>query len=164
MEMVLQLGRWTAALETAAASPGAAAAPHACARQLRGRALPASCHRQQPQHSTGAGHDAKGPGQRAAGARLAFGGEPLKGHTIPEVYGAMQPTAVFVPLDQMTATQANWDLVNTELFGPFQAPAPPDPPFCIAASTCALSHLLSPAGRAQALAPSTRGAGRGWLR
>jgi len=32
------------------------------------------------------------------GARLLFGGQPLKGHSIPPQYGAIQPTAVFVPL------------------------------------------------------------------
>jgi len=55
-----------------------------------------------------------------AGARVAWGGKPLEGHSIPEVYGAIQPTAVFVPLDQIIASNANWELVNTELFGPFQ--------------------------------------------
>lgn len=54
------------------------------------------------------------------GARLMWGGKPLEGHSIPEVYGAMQPTAVFVPLDAMLASDANWELCNTELFGPFQ--------------------------------------------
>lgn len=49
-----------------------------------------------------------------------WGGKPLEGHSIPEVYGAIQPTAVFVPLDEMLATAANWELCNTELFGPFQ--------------------------------------------
>ncbi len=27
-----------------------------------------------------------------------FGGQPLQGHNIPERYGAIEPTAVFVPL------------------------------------------------------------------
>ena len=49
-----------------------------------------------------------------------FGGKELGGHTIPEVYGAMEPTAVFVPLDQALKDE-HWELVNTELFGPFQA-------------------------------------------
>ena len=49
-----------------------------------------------------------------------WGGKPLEGHSIPEVYGAMQPTAVFVPLDAMLESDANWELCNTELFGPFQ--------------------------------------------
>ncbi len=34
----------------------------------------------------------------SAGARLMFGGQPLSGHSIPKQYGAIQPTAVFVPL------------------------------------------------------------------
>ena len=58
-----------------------------------------------------------------AGARLAWGGKPLEGHSIPEVYGAIQPTAVFVPLDQILGSDANWEAVNTELFGPFQVRA-----------------------------------------
>jgi 1-pyrroline-5-carboxylate dehydrogenase len=58
----------------------------------------------------------------SAGARLMWGGKPLEGHSIPEVYGAMQPTAVFVPLDAMLESDANWELCNTELFGPFQVP------------------------------------------
>lgn len=57
-----------------------------------------------------------------AGARLMWGGKALEGHSIPEVYGAMQPTAVFVPLDAMLESDANWELCNTELFGPFQVP------------------------------------------
>ncbi len=55
-----------------------------------------------------------------AGARLAFGGKPLEGHTIPEVYGAIQPTAVFVPIDQLVKDE-HFGLATTEVFGPFQA-------------------------------------------
>ncbi len=55
-----------------------------------------------------------------AGARVAFGGKPLEGHSIPDVYGAIQPTAVFVPLDQILKDE-NFGLVTTEVFGPFQA-------------------------------------------
>lgn len=57
-----------------------------------------------------------------AGARVMFGGKPLEGHSIPAVYGAMQPTAVFVPLAQMLKPE-HWPLCNTELFGPFQVGA-----------------------------------------
>jgi len=32
------------------------------------------------------------------GAEVLFGGHPLKNHTIPEIYGAFEPTAVLVPL------------------------------------------------------------------
>lgn len=51
------------------------------------------------------------------GAKLLFGGEPLKDHSIPECYGAVKPTAVFVPLDQIAA---HFETVTTELFAPFQ--------------------------------------------
>jgi len=34
------------------------------------------------------------------GTSILFGGKPLTGHKIPSVYGAFQPTAIFVPLDQ----------------------------------------------------------------
>eukprot|EP01018_Ginkgo_biloba_P014859 Gb_20362 [translate_table: standard] len=53
------------------------------------------------------------------GAKLLFGGEPLENHTIPEIYGALKPTAVFVPLGEILK-DANFDLVTTEIFGPFQ--------------------------------------------
>jgi 1-pyrroline-5-carboxylate dehydrogenase len=53
------------------------------------------------------------------GAKVLFGGKLLKGHSIPEVYGAWEPTAVEVPLsaflDPKTAA-----LCTTEIFGPFQ--------------------------------------------
>jgi 1-pyrroline-5-carboxylate dehydrogenase len=52
------------------------------------------------------------------GAQLLCGGKPLDGHDIPEVYGAFQATAVQVPLSE--ASGAHFDLVTTELFGPFQ--------------------------------------------
>jgi hypothetical protein len=43
----------------------------------------------------------------------------LKDHTIPECYGAVRPTAVFVPLLAMR-DPAVFKLVTTEVFGPFQ--------------------------------------------
>jgi 1-pyrroline-5-carboxylate dehydrogenase len=52
------------------------------------------------------------------GARLLFGGEPLSGHSIPERYGAMYPTAVEVPVSALSGE--HFELVTTELFGPFQ--------------------------------------------
>lgn len=54
------------------------------------------------------------------GARVVCGAEPLTGHTIPSVYGAIKPTAIFVPLEQILKSQENFDLVTTEVFGPFQ--------------------------------------------
>lgn len=37
------------------------------------------------------------------GAKLSFGGKPLKNHSIPDVYGAYEPTAVSIPLPQFLA-------------------------------------------------------------
>ena len=53
------------------------------------------------------------------GAKLLFGGTELVGHDIPECYGAVQPTAVFVPLNEMLK-EKNFDACTTELFAPFQ--------------------------------------------
>lgn len=53
---------------------------------------------------------------------MAFGGKPLTGHCIPDVYGAIQPTAVFVPLEQIL-DEKNFELVTTEVFGPVQVRA-----------------------------------------
>lgn len=52
------------------------------------------------------------------GAKLLFGGNLLEGHAIPDRYGAMEPTAVQVPLKEISGT--HFDRVTTELFGPFQ--------------------------------------------
>jgi len=52
------------------------------------------------------------------GAELLFGGKPLTGHEIPACYGAWEPTAVRVPLDAICGD--HFDLLTTELFGPFQ--------------------------------------------
>lgn len=54
------------------------------------------------------------------GARVAWGAERLTGHSIPDVYGAIKPTAVFVPLERISEKQEWFDLVTTEVFGPFQ--------------------------------------------
>ena len=52
------------------------------------------------------------------GAKLMFGGKPLEGHTIPDRYGAYEATAVRVPFEALKG--AHFDLLTTELFGPFQ--------------------------------------------
>ena len=52
------------------------------------------------------------------GAELMFGGSPLTGHEIPSCYGAYEPTAVRVPVDALRGE--HFDLLVTELFGPFQ--------------------------------------------
>jgi len=54
------------------------------------------------------------------GARLVFGGKALTGHSIPECYGAVEPTAVFIPLKAMLESEDVFRLATTELFGPFQ--------------------------------------------
>lgn len=57
------------------------------------------------------------------GAKVLFGGKPLSSENakkIPAVYGAWEPTAVFVPLEEMLKTPENLALCTTEIFGPFQ--------------------------------------------
>ena len=54
------------------------------------------------------------------GSKLLFGGKALEGHAIPECYGAVEPTAVYVPLKAMLEDDATFALATTELFGPFQ--------------------------------------------
>ncbi|KAH7388386.1 hypothetical protein KP509_16G073500 [Ceratopteris richardii] len=56
---------------------------------------------------------------RIPGAKLLFGGQELKNHSIPKVYGAVEPTAVFIPLTQMLRDDY-FNLVTTEIFGPLQ--------------------------------------------
>ncbi|XP_010934312.1 probable aldehyde dehydrogenase isoform X2 [Elaeis guineensis] len=53
------------------------------------------------------------------GSKLLFGGEPLENHSIPKIYGALKPTAVFIPLTEILKSN-NFDLVTKEIFGPFQ--------------------------------------------
>ncbi|XP_019464489.1 PREDICTED: delta-1-pyrroline-5-carboxylate dehydrogenase 12A1, mitochondrial-like [Lupinus angustifolius] len=53
------------------------------------------------------------------GSKLLFGGQPLKDHSIPSIYGAIKPTAVYVPLEEIVKGK-NYELVTKEIFGPFQ--------------------------------------------
>ncbi|KAG5028010.1 hypothetical protein JHK87_011524 [Glycine soja] len=53
------------------------------------------------------------------GSKLLFGGSPLENHSIPPIYGAIKPTAVYVPLEEIMKDK-NFDLVTKEIFGPFQ--------------------------------------------
>ena len=57
--------------------------------------------------------------ESVTGAKVLFGGSPLEGHSIPDCYGAIKPTAVFVPLEEILKDE-NFDLVTTEVFGPVQ--------------------------------------------
>lgn len=54
------------------------------------------------------------------GARLLFGGKELQGHAIPKCYGAIEPTAVFVPLKE-ALKKKHFGVVTKEVFGPLQA-------------------------------------------
>lgn len=53
------------------------------------------------------------------GSRLAFGGTPLTGHSIPKQYGAVKPTAVHVPIEMLVKDE-HFKVASKELFGPFQ--------------------------------------------
>lgn len=53
------------------------------------------------------------------GARVLWGGKELANHKIPAKYGAVEPTAVYVPLKEMLKDE-HFDTCVTEIFGPFQ--------------------------------------------
>ncbi|XP_027331582.1 probable aldehyde dehydrogenase isoform X1 [Abrus precatorius] len=53
------------------------------------------------------------------GSKLLFGGQPLENHLIPSIYGAIKPTAVYVPIEEIVKDK-NYELVTKEIFGPFQ--------------------------------------------
>jgi 1-pyrroline-5-carboxylate dehydrogenase len=53
------------------------------------------------------------------GAEVLWGGKELENHKIPEKYGAVEPTAVFVPLEEMMKDE-HFEVCATELFAPFQ--------------------------------------------
>lgn len=53
------------------------------------------------------------------GASIAFGGELLENHRIPDCYGSWKPTAVKVPIKQLLEPK-NFKLCTTEIFGGFQ--------------------------------------------
>jgi len=57
------------------------------------------------------------------GSEVLWGGRPLLGgkHTIPPRYGAVEPTAVRLPLEAMLASEAAFSAATTEVFGPVQA-------------------------------------------
>jgi len=53
------------------------------------------------------------------GAEVLWGGKELANHKIPEKYGAVEPTAVHVPLETMMKEE-NFGACATEIFAPFQ--------------------------------------------
>ena len=54
------------------------------------------------------------------GAELLWGGRELEGHSVPSQYGAVEPTAVFLPLETLLASDEAFALATREIFGPFQ--------------------------------------------
>jgi 1-pyrroline-5-carboxylate dehydrogenase len=58
---------------------------------------------------------------KVEGASLLFGGAPLEDHQIPDCYGAYTATAIEVPLAALCGDE--FELLTTELFGPFQVVA-----------------------------------------
>lgn len=53
------------------------------------------------------------------GAKVLWGGKEIENHKIPVKYGAVEPTAVFVPLEQMMKDEY-FKAATTEIFAPFQ--------------------------------------------
>jgi len=53
------------------------------------------------------------------GAKIMWGGKELANHKIPDKYGAVEPTAVYVPLEEMMKPE-NFEHCATEIFAPFQ--------------------------------------------
>lgn len=54
------------------------------------------------------------------GSKLLWGGKELQdgAHTIPSCYGAIEPTAVYIPLHEMLKP-GHFETATTEIFGPF---------------------------------------------
>lgn len=52
------------------------------------------------------------------GSKLLFGGKELEGHSIPDIYGAIQPTAIEVPLEAMMANEEAFRTATAEMFAP----------------------------------------------
>ena len=53
------------------------------------------------------------------GAKILWGGKKLTGHSIPDCYGSIEPTAIYVPIKHFTSKK-KIKLICTEVFGPFQ--------------------------------------------
>lgn len=80
------------------------------------------------------------------GSRVLFGGKELDNHSIPDVYGAVEPTAVFVPLQELVKEE-NFGACTTEIFGPFQVVTTfTDAELCLVIDACErMSHHLTAA-------------------
>lgn len=53
------------------------------------------------------------------GAKVLWGGKELANHNFPKQYGAFEPTAVFVPLEEMMKEE-HFEACASEIFAPFQ--------------------------------------------
>ena len=53
------------------------------------------------------------------GSKLFFGGEPLENRSIPSINGAVKPTTIYVPLEEILK-DINYHHVTTKIFAPFQ--------------------------------------------
>jgi 1-pyrroline-5-carboxylate dehydrogenase len=64
--------------------------------------------------------------EKVPGSDVLWGGRPLLGgrHAIPARYGAIEPTAVRLPLRAMLSSDAAFAAATTEVFGPVQAVVP----------------------------------------
>ena len=55
---------------------------------------------------------------KVPGAECLFGGEELNNHSVPSIYGAMEPTAIKIPINVLLGKHFN--NITKEVFGPFQ--------------------------------------------
>ncbi|KAL3787805.1 hypothetical protein HJC23_003554 [Cyclotella cryptica] len=80
------------------------------------------------------------------GSKVLFGAKELDNHKIPLVYGAVEPTAVYVPLKEMLKDE-NFGICTTEIFGPFQVVTTfTDDEICHVLEACErMSHHLTAA-------------------
>ena len=55
---------------------------------------------------------------KISGAEWLFGGKELTNHSIPQIYGSIQPTAIKIPIGKLLGK--NFNQITKEVFGPFQ--------------------------------------------
>lgn len=55
---------------------------------------------------------------KVPGAECLFGGKELNNHSVPSIYGAMEPTAIKIPINVLLGKHFN--NITKEVFGPFQ--------------------------------------------
>ena len=55
---------------------------------------------------------------KISGAECLYGGKELTNHSIPQIYGSIQPTAIKIPIGKLLGK--NFNQITKEVFGPFQ--------------------------------------------